>query len=136
MTHYTVLIDGEAGAYGVIFPDLTGCNAMGKTIDEALINAREALHDWIEVVVAKGGDIPLARGPDEIRRDPIFREDFEAGAMFGSVVLVRRLGKPQKANLSLDAGVLAALDETASRLGVTRSALVERLAEERLPEFA
>lgn len=38
-----------------------------------------------------------------------------------------------KANLSLDSGVLAAIDATASRLGVTRSALVEMLAKQGLP---
>ena len=36
---YPALIDGEAGAYGVVFPDLPGCVAMGSTIDEALGNA-------------------------------------------------------------------------------------------------
>jgi len=34
---YTALIDGEAGAYGVSFPDLPGCVAMGRTVDEAVL---------------------------------------------------------------------------------------------------
>lgn len=33
---WTVLIDGETGAYGVVFPDLPGCTALGTTVDEAL----------------------------------------------------------------------------------------------------
>src|SRR5258705_8927480 len=33
-TRYVALIDGKPGAYGVIFPDLPGCTAMGKTIDK------------------------------------------------------------------------------------------------------
>ena len=45
---YPALIDGEVGAYGVVFPDLPGCVAMGSTIDEALGNAREALSDWMD----------------------------------------------------------------------------------------
>jgi hypothetical protein len=40
-----------------------------------------------------------------------------------------------KANLSLDSGVLAAIDATARRLGVTRSAMVELLAKRGLPAF-
>jgi len=40
---YPALIDGEKGAYGVSFPDLPGIVAMGDTIDEALMNAEEAL---------------------------------------------------------------------------------------------
>lgn len=136
MSRYTVLIDGEAGAYGVIFPDLPGCTAMGETIDEALKHAAESLRRWVETTSARGKDIPEPRAPDAIRTDPRFAEDFAAGATLGSVTLVRRLGRPVKANMSLDSGVLAAIDATASRLGISRSALVEKLAEERLSEFA
>lgn len=45
---YPALIDGEAGAYGVAFPDLPGCVAMGSTVDEAIENAESALRDWID----------------------------------------------------------------------------------------
>ena len=45
---YPALIDGEAGAYGVVFPDLPGCVAMGSTVDEALRHAEEALRDWMD----------------------------------------------------------------------------------------
>ena len=45
---YPALIDGEAGGYGVVFPDLPGCVAMGSTIDEALRNAQDALRDWVD----------------------------------------------------------------------------------------
>ncbi len=46
MPLYPALIDGEKGAYGVTFPDLPGIVAMGVTVDEAMLNAREALHDY------------------------------------------------------------------------------------------
>jgi predicted RNase H-like HicB family nuclease len=42
MYRYTALIDGETGAYGVSFPDLPGCVAMGRTVDGALMAAAEA----------------------------------------------------------------------------------------------
>lgn len=136
MSRYTVLIDGKAGAYGVIFPDLPGCTAMGATIDEALRNAVESLRHWVEIVSAKGTAIPEPRSPDAIRADARFADDFAAGATLGSVTLVRKLGRTVKANLSLDSGVLAEIDAMANRLGISRSAMVEKLAEERLPEFA
>jgi predicted RNase H-like HicB family nuclease len=47
MFQYFALIDGKAGAYGVVFPDLPGCTAMGKTIDVALANAADALRGGI-----------------------------------------------------------------------------------------
>ena len=46
MARYPALIGGEKGAYGVTFPDLPGIVAMGKTVDEAMRNAEEALRDY------------------------------------------------------------------------------------------
>ncbi len=43
MTRCAALIDGAHGAYGVTFPDLPGVVAMGKSIDDALAHAEEAL---------------------------------------------------------------------------------------------
>jgi predicted RNase H-like HicB family nuclease len=59
MARYVALIDGKAGAYGVVFPDLPGCTAMGKTVDQAIANAAEALRDWIEVKEEHGKEPPL-----------------------------------------------------------------------------
>ena len=39
MTSFTALIDGKTDAYGVYFPDLPGCTAMGATLEEAVVNA-------------------------------------------------------------------------------------------------
>jgi hypothetical protein len=43
-----VKIDGRRGNNGVVFPDLPGCTAMGRTIEEALHHAMEA-SEWAEV---------------------------------------------------------------------------------------
>ena len=43
---YPALVDGREGAYGVVFPDLPGCVAMGYTVEDALINAEDALRDY------------------------------------------------------------------------------------------
>ena len=55
---YPVLIDGEPGGYGVVFPDLPGCVAMGDTVEEALGNAGESLRDWIASMESHGQPIP------------------------------------------------------------------------------
>ncbi len=39
MARYNGLMDGTKGNYGVVIPDLPGCTAMGRTIDEAIRNA-------------------------------------------------------------------------------------------------
>ncbi|HEV7982353.1 MAG TPA: type II toxin-antitoxin system HicB family antitoxin, partial [Xanthobacteraceae bacterium] len=48
MSRFVALVDGHAGAYGVVVPDLPGCSSGGATIDEALINAQEAASLWAD----------------------------------------------------------------------------------------
>jgi predicted RNase H-like HicB family nuclease len=47
---YAILIDGRRGGYGVVFPDLPGCTVMGRTFDEALRHATEAVSEWAQAV--------------------------------------------------------------------------------------
>ena len=54
---YPALIDGKDGAYGVVFPDLPGCFAMGSSEDEAIANAAGALRDWTDSMVGAGQSI-------------------------------------------------------------------------------
>ena len=78
---YPVLIDGEDGAYGVVFPDFPGCVAMGATVAEALSNAEEAVRDWVESMEAHGQSIPAPSAPEFV--------EVEAGSALASVSLVR-----------------------------------------------
>jgi predicted RNase H-like HicB family nuclease len=133
---YTVLIDGNAGAYGVVFPDLPGCHAMGKTMDEAIANAGEALRDWIEVTEEEGRKVPLPRALEKLRRDPEVKAALAEGASLASVPLIRETGRPIKANLSIDSGVLEAIDAAAERHNLTRSAMIELMAKTTLPRVS
>lgn len=80
MTHYVAIIEdaGSDHAVGVWFPDLPGCFAAGDTLDEALLNAPEAVALWIE---AQGGSAPHARTPSELRSDPETAADMAAHAI-------------------------------------------------------
>ena len=77
---YPALIDGEAGAYGVVFPDIPGVGAMGCTIDEALVHAEEALRDYA-IESARDGVVLIA---------PSALEEVEvpAGSALTSVLLI------------------------------------------------
>ena len=136
MSRYTALIDGTAGAYGVVIPDMPGCTAMGHTIEAALAAAAEAMRDWVETGEEVGQDIPAPRPLEDLREDSEVMEALAAGAALASVPLVRESGRPAKANLSIDAGVLAAIDEEAARLKLTRSAFIEMIAKRHLSEAA
>jgi len=136
MTSYTALIDGKAGAYGVVIPDLPGCIAMGATLGEAIANAAEAMRDWVDVNVERGGAVPEPRAIEDLLADPEVAADISAGAVLHSVPLIRNSGRPAKANLSIDAGILAAIDAEAKRRKLTRSAFIELMARHALPEMA
>lgn len=133
---YTVLIDGSKGAYGVVVPDLPGCTAMGATIEAALVNAVAAMRDWAEVTEEAGGVVPAPRDPETVRGDDEVREALAEGAILASAPMVRETGRPAKANMSLDSGILAAIDAEASRQKLTRSAFVELMARRVLTEVA
>ncbi len=135
MASYFALIDGKAGGYGAWFPDLLGCTAMGATIEEAIVNAADAMRDWIEVTAEKGGLVPEPNTIETLLADQDTSEAIGEGAVLAHIPLVRETGRPVKANLSIDAGILAAIDEQAERRKLTRSAFVELMARQVLPKM-
>ncbi len=82
-TRYVALIDGKPGAYGITFPDLPGCTAMGHTIDEAMRHAMEAAGDW-----AQGPRMPWPRSLAAVCGDPDVEQALAAGATLAVVPLV------------------------------------------------
>ncbi len=120
MARYPALIDGEKGTYGVTFPDLPGIVAMGKTIDEAMVNAEEALRDYA-IEAEKDGE--AITPPSALERvDP------PAGQALVSIPLIRLSGRSVRAHMTLDEGVAAFIDGEARRRGMTRTAYVEWMA--------
>jgi predicted RNase H-like HicB family nuclease len=127
MSHYVALVDGTAGSFGVVFPDAPGCTAMGSTHEEALTNSVLALAEWV------GQDQPPpARSIDELRADDEVREQLSEGSVFALVPLIRESGRSVRANLSIDAGLLEAIDAAAVRAGLTRSAFLTSAAREKI----
>ena len=126
---YVALIDGKRGAYGVTFPDLLGCTAMGRTIEEALRNAAEAAGEWAQAV---GGRLPPPRSIEVLREEPETKQALTRGSSLAVVPLIVESGRPAKANLSLDAGLLRAIDEAAQARGLTRSAFLASAAREKI----
>ena len=53
------MIDGDEGAYGVVFPDIPGIAAMGYTLGEALVNAEAALEDYVVEAEADGEELAV-----------------------------------------------------------------------------
>jgi predicted RNase H-like HicB family nuclease len=135
-TRYFGLLDGKEGAYGISFPDAPGSTAMGKTIDEAIRNAVEALSEWIAHSDNAGFKRPVPRDPVALRHDSDVQQAIGEGAVLVAVPFIVGAGRPVRANLSIDAGVLEAIDGAAERAGMTRSAFLVDAALEKIKASA
>src|ERR1700745_1891843 len=132
MTRYGAILDGRRGNYGVVIPDLPGCTAMGKTIDEALTNAASAAGAWAEVAHADGYAVPKPRPIETLRNDGDVKAELASGGALVIVPLIMDAGRAAKANLSLDDGLLQAIDDAAQARGLTRSAFIASAAREKI----
>ncbi|MCC6946577.1 MAG: type II toxin-antitoxin system HicB family antitoxin [Bradyrhizobiaceae bacterium] len=72
MPHYVAIVEdaGSEKAVGVWFPDLPGCFSAGDDIDEALLNAGEALALYAETLAKQGRPLPAPRSVTDLRQDP------------------------------------------------------------------
>jgi predicted RNase H-like HicB family nuclease len=119
-TRYVALLDGRARACGVVVPDLPGCTAMGMTVEDALRHAEAPVWDWVEDARASGETAPTPRPADRVRRDADVAAALAGGAAILIVPLIRETGRPAKANLSIDQGLLTTIDEAAAARRMTR----------------
>lgn len=132
MARYIGLLDGKAGAYGIVIPDLPGCFAGGDTIEDTMRDAVGAVAAWADATEEAGDAIPTPRSIESLRRDPDVAAAVADGAALVVIPLVRDSGRPAKANISMDAGLLAAIDEAASARKLTRSAFLASAAREKI----
>jgi hypothetical protein len=84
---------------------------------------------------------PATIGPEKVSRarslmemlaEPEVRRALAGGAALMMVPLMRDTGRPTKANVSIDSGTLAAIDEEAAARGLTRSAFIAGAAREKI----
>jgi len=130
MTRYLAIIDAADGQLGAYFPDAPGCVAMGATEDEVIDNAADALAEWAGDVLAGGGELPRPRSYADLLKVGAY--GLGQGGMVAHVPLLLETGKLARANISIDAGLLADIDQAAARRGVTRSAFLAAAARDKI----
>lgn len=130
MTHYVGILDGSDDVWGVRIPDLPGCHGGGATPDAAIADAVSAVRDWADAWMASGRHLPSPRTVAQILDSG--EVDTAAGESAVMVPLIVDAGRPVRANLSIDAGLLAAIDAEAARRGLTRSAFLAGAAREKI----
>ena len=116
----------DAAAWGVIVPDLPGCFSAGDTLDEAMIQAEDAITGWIEVALDAGQAIPAPSHIEALRTaHPEFEGWLWALVKVDPAMLDDTL---ERVNISLPRRVLHRLDALARSSGETRSGFIARMA--------
>ena len=119
-------IGDEAHAFGVVVPDLPGCFSAGDSLDEALVNAEEAVTAWIDVMLDDDQPIPQPSTVDMLRaQSPEMADRVWAVVNVDPARLDDRIAR---INITLPRRVLARLDAAARSAGETRSGYIARLA--------
>jgi predicted RNase H-like HicB family nuclease len=131
MATIVALIHGEAGAYGISFPDFPGCVAGGRTLAEALRRGREALATHVGAMIGEGLALPEIHDLDVLQTDRGMNEDFDDATLVTTIEL-NLPGKAVRVNISLDEKLLQRIDRAAEEEGESRSRFLAEAARKRL----
>ena len=119
---YAVVHKDADSAFGVHFPDLPGCFSAADEVEQLMPNACEAVELWFEDAV----DDPAPSNLESVRAQ--VADDLAEGAFLIAVPHIRRTGRQVRANISMDRGMLDAIDRAAADRNLTRSAFLSDAA--------
>ncbi len=124
---YVSFIHRDDAGYGVSFPDFPGCVSVGDSLDDAVRRGCEVLAFHVEGLCDDGDPIPPPRSIDAIKADPDL-SDWREGADLVLIPLLLDRGSSRRVNISLDRGLLDAIDDEAKQRRMTRSAFLASAA--------
>lgn len=126
MTIFFALVHQEDdSAFGAQFPDVPGCFSAADRLDDLPREASQALALYFE-----DEDLVSPRSMDQLHNDTDVKEALAEGAFLLGIPLISLQGRTVAANISLDKGLLASIDETAKARGMNRSAYLAGLAQQ------
>jgi predicted RNase H-like HicB family nuclease len=106
--YYPAVIDKEPDSdFGVVFPDFPGCVSAGRTLDEAVRGAHEALAGHVALMVADGDVLP------EPTPFEVVAAERDATTVAVTLIPVTLPGKAQRVNITMDQGLLDEIDAVA-----------------------
>ncbi|TPG53299.1 ribbon-helix-helix protein, CopG family [Roseomonas nepalensis] len=113
--YYPAILERVPDGYSVYFPDLDGCVSHGATTEDAAREAEQALALHLRGMIEDGEAIPDPTPLESVERDPEVEE-------FARILVRAELpGRAVRLNISLEEGLLAAIDAAASQQGKNRS---------------
>ena len=125
--HYPIAIETgtDTLAYGVVMPDLPGCFSAGDTLDEAMLNARQAIELWLEVAIDNKQAVPEPQSMAAHQSKRTFK-DWTWGLV--TVDIASLSDKVERINITLPSRVLRRIDQAAKNAGESRSGYIARRA--------
>ena len=125
--YYPIAIEqgSDSAAYGVIVPDLKGCFSAGDTLEEALLQAEDAVLLHLEDYLEQGMSFPKSTALESLQALPEYQ-----GFMWSvvRVDLSKLADKSTRVNISLPEKVLHLIDKAAHRAGESRSGFIAKAA--------
>jgi predicted RNase H-like HicB family nuclease len=134
MAYYVGILEGDGDVWSIRIPDVLGCHGGGASPEAAIADAVSALRFVAADMVADGQAVPASRTIQAVIADPDAEFNPAAGESLVMIPLLLDRGRPVKANISLDAGLLEAIDAEAARRGLTRSAFLVSAALDKITE--
>ena len=128
MTCHVGILDGSGDVWGVRIADVPGCVGAGATPDAAVLDATVALRDVMAYKRSGGFPLPQASSLADI----LASDEIAPGETTVMIPLALDSGRTVRANLTLDAGLLEAIDTEAQLRGITRSSFFASAAREKI----
>ena len=119
---YPIMIHKDPESdFGVTVPDLPGCNSSGKTMEDAIENAEEAILTHVEGMMMDDESIP---SPTPLERLRGRVRDRSAVWAIVAVDLSKLSEKARRINITVPEKLLSKIDSFAEKQGETRSGLL------------
>jgi len=116
--YYPAILERSSEGVGVSFPDFDGCVSHGTSTEDAARQAEAALAMHLNSMIEDGDAIPEPTPLEAVERDPEVEE-------FARILVRAELpGRAVRLNISIEEGLLAVIDATAKRRGMSRSAFL------------
>ena len=121
-----ILHKDEHSVFGVTVPDVPGCFSWGDSIEEAILNTREAIKAHVDALLSEGMPVDIEQTPIDVLQS---NEEFAGGIWALVTIDMAQLDPtPERVNISIPRFALAKIDQFAESRHETRSGFLTRAA--------
>lgn len=107
MRYPVVIHTDDNKSFGVIVPDVPGCFSAGDSIEDAIANVEDAIHEHLEIL-AEEGEYPQVPSPINVLQD---NPDYVDGVWaFANIDTTAYMGKTEKVTITLPSLLVKRVD--------------------------